>query len=174
MRLVLRAAVRLRLSVGLLATPSNALAFRAVCSRASLPQCSNMFLPSPPPCGGRAFRGGPRPAYGLAALARITAGTRSCGLQPLPSLRSGESRPSASLRPPYGRPTVGLRPRGLHYVPPESLRRASRGFPPLRGSRGAVALIPRKGGNLPLLAIFLTSTCARAPPLRLMCASRTR
>lgn len=36
-RLVLRAAVRLRLSVGLLATPSNALAFRAVCSRASLP-----------------------------------------------------------------------------------------------------------------------------------------
>lgn len=37
MRLVLRAAVRLRLSVGLLATPSNALAFRAVWSRASLP-----------------------------------------------------------------------------------------------------------------------------------------
>lgn len=37
MRLVLRAAVRLRLSVGLLPTGSNALAFRAVCSRASLP-----------------------------------------------------------------------------------------------------------------------------------------
>lgn len=37
MRLELRAAVRLRLSVGLLPTGSNALAFRAVCSRASLP-----------------------------------------------------------------------------------------------------------------------------------------
>ena len=101
MHLVLRAAVRLRLSVGLLATPSNALAFRAVCSRASLPQCANMFLPSPPPCGGRAFRGVPSPAYGLSALARNNAGTRSCGLQPLPSLRSGDSgvmRPRAPLR----------------------------------------------------------------------------
>ena len=101
MHLVLRAAVRLRLSVGLLATPSNALAFRAVCSRASLPQCANMFLPSPAPCGGRAFRGGPRPAHGLAGLARITACARSCGLQPLPSLRSGDSgamRPRAPLR----------------------------------------------------------------------------
>lgn len=37
LRLVLRAAVRLRLSVGLLATPSDALAFRALCRRASLP-----------------------------------------------------------------------------------------------------------------------------------------
>ena len=171
---MLRAAVRLRLSVGLLPTGSYALAFRALCRRASLPSCANMFLPSPPPCGGRALRGGPRPAHGLSALARISAGTRSCGQRPLPSLRSGESRPSASLRPPYGRPTVGLRPRGLHYVSPESLRRASRGFPPLRGSRGAVALIPRKGGNLPLLAIFLTSTCARPTALRLMCATRTR
>ena len=101
MRMVLRAAVRLRLSVGLLPTGSNALAFRAVCSRASLPQCANMFLPSPPPCGGRAFRGGPRPANGLAGLARIAACTRSCGLQPLPSLRSGDSgamRPRAPLR----------------------------------------------------------------------------
>ena len=61
MRLVLRAAVRLRLSVGLLPTGSNALAFRAVCSRASLPQCANMFLPSPPPCGGRALTGAPAP-----------------------------------------------------------------------------------------------------------------
>ena len=101
LRLVLRAAVRLRLSVGLLPTGSYALAFRAVCSRASLPQCANMFLPSPPPCGGRAFRGVPRPAHGLSALARMNACARSCGLQPLPSLRSGESgamRPRAPLR----------------------------------------------------------------------------
>lgn len=61
MRLVLRAAVRLRLSVGLLATPSNALAFRALCRRASLPSCANMFLPSPAPCGGRAVAGAPAP-----------------------------------------------------------------------------------------------------------------
>ena len=101
MRLVLRAAVRLRLSVGLLATPSYALAFRALCRRASLPQCANMFGGSPPPCGGRALRGGPRPAHGLSGLARITAGTRSCGQRPLPSLRSGDSgamRPRATLR----------------------------------------------------------------------------
>lgn len=101
LRFVLRAAVRLRLSVGLLATPSNALAFRAVCSRASLPQCANMFLPSPAPCGGRALRGGPRPAHGLAGLARLKACTRSCGQRPLPSLRSGDSgamRPRAPLR----------------------------------------------------------------------------
>lgn len=101
MRLVLRAAVRLRLSVGLLATPSDALAFRALSGRASLPQCANMFLPSPAPCGGRALRGGPRPAHGLSALARMNACARSCGLQPLPSLRSGDSgamRPRAPLR----------------------------------------------------------------------------
>lgn len=104
MRLVLRAAVRLRLSVGLLPTASKSLAFRALLGRASLPQCSNMFLPSPPPCGGRALRGGPRPAHGLSALARHKACARSCGLRPLPSLRSGDSgamRPRPSLR--YGR-----------------------------------------------------------------------
>lgn len=101
MRLVLRAAVRLRLSVGLLPTDSKSLAFRAVWSRASLPQCANMFLPSPPPCGGRALRGGPRPAHGLSALARLKACARSCGLRPLASLRSADSgamRPRAPLR----------------------------------------------------------------------------
>lgn len=91
MRLVLRAAVRLRLSVGLLATPSYALAFRALWVALRSRSVSYMFLPSPAPCGGRAFRGVPRPAYGLAALARLKACPRSCGLRPLPSLRSGDS-----------------------------------------------------------------------------------
>lgn len=128
MRLVLRAAVRLRLSVGLLATPSNALAFRAVCSRASLPQCANMFGGSPPPCGGRAFRGGPRPAHGLAGLARITACARSCGLQPLPSLRSGDSgamRPRAPLRSAR---KFATRQQGLSAL--AGLSRCSRPNPP--------------------------------------------
>ena len=61
MRLVLRAAVRLRLSVGLLPTDSNALAFRALCRRASLPSCANMFGSSPAPCGARANAGAPAP-----------------------------------------------------------------------------------------------------------------
>lgn len=101
---VLRAAVRLRLSVGLLPTGSKSLAFRAVCSRATLPQCANMFGGSPAPCGGRAFRGGPRPAYGLSALARLQACPRSCGLlaAALATLgRFGRDAPagSATLRP---------------------------------------------------------------------------
>lgn len=68
LRLVLRAAVRLRLSVGLLPTGSKSLAFRAVCSRPTLPQCVDMFMPSPAPCGGRAVAGAPAPLsrpYGL-------------------------------------------------------------------------------------------------------------
>ena len=128
MRLVLRAAVRLRLSVGLLPTGSNALAFRAVCSRATLPQCANMFLPSPPPCGGRALRGGPRPAHGLAGLARLMACTRSCGLQPLPSLRSGDSgamRPRAPLRSAR---RFALRQQGLSAL--AGLSRCGRPNPP--------------------------------------------
>ena len=55
----------------------------------------------------------------------------------------------------------------------EGLRRGCGGLPPLRGSCGAVALVPRKGGNLPPLPIFLTSTWARPTALRLMCATRT-
>lgn len=128
MRLVLRAAVRLRLSVGLLATPSYALAFRALCRRASLPSCANMFLPSPAPCGGRAFRGGPRPAHGLAGLARISAGTRSCGQRPLPSLRSGDSgamRPRAPLRSAR---KFATRQQGLSAL--AGLSRCSRPNPP--------------------------------------------
>lgn len=38
-------------------------------------------MPSPPPCGGRAFRGVPRPACGLSALARLKACPRSCALE---------------------------------------------------------------------------------------------
>lgn len=37
-------------------------------------------MPSPAPCGGRAFRGVPRPANGLSALARLKACARSCAL----------------------------------------------------------------------------------------------
>ena len=101
MRLVLRAAVRLRLSVGLLPTGSKSLAFRALWVALRSRSVSYMFLPSPPPCGGRANRGGPRPANGLTALARLKACPRSCGQRPLPSLRSGDSgamRPRAPLR----------------------------------------------------------------------------
>lgn len=128
MRLVLRAAVRLRLSVGLLPTGSNALAFRALLGRASLPSCANMFLPSPAPCGGRALRGGPRPANGLSALARLKACTRSCGLRPLPSLRSGDSgamRPRPPLR--FGR-KFASRCRGSSAL--AGLSRCSRPNPP--------------------------------------------
>ena len=128
MRLVLRAAVRLWLSVGLLPTGSKSLAFRALLGRASLPQCSNMFLPSPPPCGGRALRGGPRPAHGLSALARLKACPRFCGLRPLPSLRSGDSgamRPRPSLR--YGR-KFAPRCRGLSAL--AGLLRCSSPNPP--------------------------------------------
>lgn len=103
-RLVLRAAARLMLAVCLLPTGSNALAFRAVCSRASLPQCAYMFGGSPAPCGGRAYRGGPRPAVGLNALRRQKPPPRSCALEgaALATLgRNWRDAPAASatLRP---------------------------------------------------------------------------
>lgn len=96
------------------------------------------------------------------------------GFQPSPALLRARAPAACSRCPRYARAIRARCARGLHYVPPESLRRGLGGFPPLRGSRGAVALIPRKGGNLPPLPIFLSSTCARPTALRLMCATRTR
>lgn len=61
LRLVLRAAVRLRLSVGLLATPSYALAFRALCRRASLPSCAKYVFALPCALWGSRFTRGPPP-----------------------------------------------------------------------------------------------------------------
>lgn len=102
--LVLRAAARLRLSVGLLPTGSKSLAFRAVCSRPTLPQCVNMFGGSPAPCGGRAYRGGPRPALqALRPACMLAHAARSCALLGRCALRAriGRKTPAgfATLRP---------------------------------------------------------------------------
>lgn len=111
--LVLRAAVRLRLSVGLLPTGSKSLAFRAVCSRASLPQCANMFGGSPAPCGGRACRGGPRPALqALRPACMLTHAPRSCALMGRCALRARIGRDaaaaSATLRPKVCNAAAGV------------------------------------------------------------------
>ena len=79
---------------------------------------------------------------------------RSIGLSPFAFAYA----PAALVRPNGAQPPAGanrgLRPRGLHCVPPEDMHRARVGLPPLRGSCGAVALVPRKGGNLPPLSIL--------------------
>lgn len=138
MRLVLRAAVRLRLSVGLLPTGSRSLAFRAVCSRATLPQCSNLFGGSGAPCGGRACRGGPRPANGLSALARLKACAHSCALKgaALATLgRFGRDAPvgSTTFRPKMcNAPAGAFRPCGAPSVQLPLSPARSATFPRLR------------------------------------------
>lgn len=109
---------------------------------------------------------------------------RSIGLTPFAFAYA----PAALVRPNGAQPPTGanrgLQPRGLHYVPPGDMHRARVGLPPLRGSCGAVALIPRKGGNLPpqsilysigaifiglhLRAAYGLAACRRsAPPLKI-------
>ena len=48
--------------------PTKSLAFRAVCSRAPLPQCANMFGGSGPPPSGRSVAGAPAPLIRAVAL----------------------------------------------------------------------------------------------------------
>ena len=136
--LVLRAAVRLRLSVGLMPTGSKSLAFRAVCSRASLPQCVNMFGGSPAPCGGRACRGGPRPALQAKwpACPQMRP-ARSCALMGRCALRAriaaNGRAASATLRPKVCNAAAGVFRCYRHLMVPSPSRPiASATFPRLR------------------------------------------
>ena len=104
-------------------------------------------------------RGPPPRSHGLSAFAPADA--FAALLRPF-----GALPPSGAIR--------GLRPRGLRYAPPEYLSSVRGGLPIQSARRGAVALTADCLGNLPPRPIVLTSTCARATPLRLMCATRTR
>ena len=95
-------------------------------------------------------------------------------LQASPALLRARAPAACSRCPRYARANRARCARGLHYVPPEYLSSVRGGLPIQSACRGAVALTADCLGNLPPRPIVLTSTCARAPPLRLMCASRTR
>ena len=118
----------------------------------------NYSAAPPAACGGRAHAGAPAP---------LTA------LQASPALLRARAPAACSRCPRYARANRARCARGLHYVPPEYLSSVRGGLPIQSACRGAVALTADCLGNLPPRPIVLTSTCARAPPLRLMCATRT-
>lgn len=95
------------------------------------------------------------------------------GFQPSPALLRARAPAACSRCPRYARANRARCARGLRYAPPEYLSGVLGGLPILSARRGAVALATDSIGNLPPRPIVLTSTCARAPPLRLMCATRT-